>query len=99
MRAARSAPAAASCNRSTQTNSTTPVPPSMNIPPVTGPPPASTIPGYTYQILRMPRRIGNPLELAPGTCIDVAYCGIGPTNLPSNKLAYGMYPDPATTLV
>jgi prepilin-type N-terminal cleavage/methylation domain-containing protein len=32
-----------------------------------------------FQILRGPRRVGNPLELTSGTCIDVAYCGIGPS--------------------
>jgi len=31
-----------------------------------------------FQILRGPRRVGNPLELTGGTCIDLTYCGIGP---------------------
>jgi hypothetical protein len=31
-----------------------------------------------YQILRGPRRVGNPLELTGGACIDLAYCGVGP---------------------
>jgi hypothetical protein len=51
-----------------------------------------TFEGYPYQILRMPRRIGNPLELSAGTCIDLAYSGIGPTNLPSQRVQFGMYP-------
>jgi len=76
----------------TQAGSSLPNPPGLLIPLIAGPPVASTIPGYTYQIIRMPRRIGNPLELASGTCIDVAYCGIGPSNLPSNLLAQGLYP-------
>jgi hypothetical protein len=62
----------------TSTGATTPLPPGMSLP--TG------FTGYTYQIARMPRRIGNPLELSSGTCIDVAYCGVGPTNMPSNSL-------------
>jgi hypothetical protein len=52
------------------------------------------IPGYPYQIVRVPRRIGNAMELPTGTCIDVKYSGIGPTDLPSNQITYGMYPDP-----
>jgi prepilin-type N-terminal cleavage/methylation domain-containing protein len=59
---------------------------------------AGTSMGYSYQIVRLPRRIGNALELPTGTCIDVQYSGIGPTDLPSNQIAYGMYPNPATTL-
>jgi len=50
--------------------------------------------GSPFQILRMPRRIGNPLELSTGTCIDLAYSGIGPSNLPSQTIQYGMYPTP-----
>ena len=42
-----------------------------------------------FQILRGPRRVGNPLELTGGTCIDVAYCGVGPT-------ASGFPPDSGT---
>ena len=34
----------------------------------------------TFQILRGPRRVGNPLELTSGCCIDVAYCGVGPSD-------------------
>ena len=77
----------------TQAGTTTPLPPGMNIPPVSG---VSTIPGYTYQIMRMPKRIGDPLELPAGTCIDVAYSGVGPTNLPTGTLNYGMYPTPVS---
>jgi prepilin-type N-terminal cleavage/methylation domain-containing protein len=77
----------------TQTGATVPVPPAMGILPNTGTTPySSTLAGQTYQIVRLPRRIGNPLELTAGTCIDVAYCGIGPTNYPTNTLQYGMYP-------
>jgi hypothetical protein len=46
----------------------------------------------TYQIARLARRIGNPLELSTGTCIDLAYSGMGPNDLPSGVLASGMYP-------
>ncbi len=35
--------------------------------------------GFRYQILRQPRRVGNPLELSAGTCIDIEYSGYGPT--------------------
>src|SRR5436309_2105231 len=49
----------------TCTGAATPLPPGMLV--------ASTvagttpIPGYSYLIIRMPRRIGNPLQLTPGT--------------------------------
>jgi hypothetical protein len=52
---------------------TSPIPPGMNNS-------STALPGYTYQIVRMPRRIGNPLEMPPGTCIDLAYSGMGPSN-------------------
>jgi hypothetical protein len=71
----------------TSTGSVTPLPPGMS-----DPNPAH--PGYTFQITRLPRRIGNPLELPAGTCIDLAYSGIGPTNLPTGMLRAGMYPGP-----
>jgi hypothetical protein len=45
----------------------------------------------TYQIVRIARRIGNPLQLTTGTCIDLAYCGIGPSNLAAGTLTAGMY--------
>lgn len=32
-----------------------------------------------FQILLPPRRVGSPLELTGGTCIDVAFSGIGPS--------------------
>jgi hypothetical protein len=34
--------------------------------------------GKPFQILRQPRRVGDPLELTNGTCIDVQYSGMGP---------------------
>jgi len=77
----------------TQAGTTLPLPPGIALV-------AGSVPGYSYQIIRLPRRIGNALELPTGTCIDVAYSGIGPTDLPSGPnwgLAYGMYPDPSTT--
>lgn len=43
-------------------------------------PPAAILPnhpGFKYQIVRMPRPIGNPLELPRGTCIDITYSGVG----------------------
>src|SRR5207249_3479900 len=45
-------------------------------------PPAAGLPshpGFKYQIVRMPRPIGNPLELPRGTCIDITYSGVGNT--------------------
>lgn len=36
-------------------------------------------PGHSFQILRSPRRVGNPMELTAGTCIDLTYSGMGPT--------------------
>ncbi len=46
-----------------------------------------------FQILRGPRRVGNPLELTSGTCIDLAYCGIGPTGNGINATGNGFPPD------
>lgn len=40
---------------------------------------STALPGFTYQITRMPRRIGNPLLMPAGTCIDLTYSGIGPS--------------------
>jgi len=71
----------------TQAGTTLPQPPGLALP-------ALTSIGYSYQIVRLPRRIGNAMELPTGTCIDVKYSGVGPTDLPSNQIAYGMYPDP-----
>jgi hypothetical protein len=45
-------------------------------------PPAYNIPsslGFRYQILRQPRRVGNPLEMPAGTCVDIEHSGMGPT--------------------
>lgn len=39
--------------------------------------PVVVTPGQPFQILRQPRRIGQPLELSGGTCIDLMYCGMG----------------------
>jgi hypothetical protein len=53
-------------------------------PPAYQPGPAANIvpsPGFRYQILRTPRRVGQPLELANGTCIDIEYSGLGPGGL------------------
>ncbi|MEX2175435.1 MAG: hypothetical protein WD872_13820, partial [Pirellulaceae bacterium] len=36
-------------------------------------------PGKPFQILRSARRVGNPLELPAGTCVDIEYGGMGPT--------------------
>jgi prepilin-type N-terminal cleavage/methylation domain-containing protein len=74
----------------TQAGTTLPQPPGIALLP-------GTSYGYSYQIVRLPRRIGNPLELPTGTCIDLMYSGIGPTDLPSSTLTYGMYPDPTAT--
>jgi hypothetical protein len=43
-------------------------------------PPAYNSPtalGLRFQILRTPRKVGNPIELIAGTCIDTEYCGMG----------------------
>lgn len=46
--------------------------------------------GYSFQVLRAPRRVGSPLELGNGVCIDTEYSGMGPTGLqfgvPNNRL-------------
>ena len=56
-----------------------------------------TSPGYRYQILRTPRRVGQPLELTGGTCIDVEYSGIGQGGfdfgVPSNRLVVVFSPN------
>jgi len=44
------------------------------IPPAYG---NATSPGLRFQILRTPRRVGNPIELIAGTCIDLEYSGMG----------------------
>jgi type II secretory pathway pseudopilin PulG len=72
----------------TSTGSTSPIPPGVSLA-------AGLIPGYTYQIIRLPRRIGSPLELTTGTAVDIAYSGIGPTDQPSGSLFWGMYPNPS----
>lgn len=50
-------------------------------------------PGYPFQILRSPRRVGNPMELTAGTCIDFTYSGMGRTGagplLPTEGFANG----------
>ena len=33
--------------------------------------------GFRFQVLRTPNRVGNPIELVAGTCIDMEYCGMG----------------------
>jgi type II secretory pathway pseudopilin PulG len=37
--------------------------------------------GVPFQILREPHRSGNPLEMPNGTCIDLAYSGMGTAGL------------------
>ncbi|MDX1946998.1 MAG: prepilin-type N-terminal cleavage/methylation domain-containing protein [Pirellulaceae bacterium] len=37
-------------------------------------------PGCVFQLVRAPRRVGNPLELTAGACIDMSYSGMGPTD-------------------
>jgi type II secretory pathway pseudopilin PulG len=34
--------------------------------------------GVPFQIIRDPQRVGSPLELPAGTCIDMTYSGLGP---------------------
>lgn len=48
------------------------------------PPSAMGAMGYPFQILRAPRRVGQPVELTNGTCIDIAYCGSGPSGYEFN---------------
>jgi type II secretory pathway pseudopilin PulG len=45
-------------------------PPGMNLP--------STHPGFSYQIRRAPRKVGNALAMPTGTCIDMTHSGSGP---------------------
>jgi type II secretory pathway pseudopilin PulG len=42
-----------------------------------------------YQIRRAPRRIGNPLELPAGSCIDMEYSGMGQSGADFGYLANG----------
>lgn len=35
-------------------------------------------PAKPFQVRRLPQRVGQPIELTSGTCIDVSYCGMGP---------------------
>lgn len=39
-----------------------------------------TSPAKPFQVLRMPRRVGKPLVLTGGTCVDVQYSGMGPSS-------------------
>ena len=45
---------------------------------------SNTSGGFPYQILRSPRRVGNPLELTGGTAIDMSYSGMGPDGIQFN---------------
>jgi type II secretory pathway pseudopilin PulG len=47
-------------------------------PPGTGQSTDPGIPGYPFQILRQPRRIGKPLEVSGGSAVDLTFSGIGP---------------------
>jgi prepilin-type N-terminal cleavage/methylation domain-containing protein len=64
-----------------------PIPPGFNDPMV------AYATARPYQILRSPRRVGNPLELTGGTCVDLAYCGIGPVSNGVNATGNGFPPD------
>jgi prepilin-type N-terminal cleavage/methylation domain-containing protein len=58
--------------------STTPEPPGLNdYSPNTTPPSPPGNAGYSYQIMRTPQPVGDPLELTGGTCIDLCYSGMG----------------------
>lgn len=46
--------------------------------------------GYSYQIVRSPRKVGNPMELPTGTCIDMAYSGM-------SLASRGFFVDPPQT--
>jgi prepilin-type N-terminal cleavage/methylation domain-containing protein len=46
----------------------------LSIPPAYG---SNTSFGQRFQILRMPRRVGNPIEMIAGTCIDIELSGMG----------------------
>lgn len=39
---------------------------------------STTAPAKPFQVLRTPRRVGKPLVMTGGTCIDVQYSGMGP---------------------
>lgn len=45
------------------------------------PPQANGNAGYQYEIVRAPQRIGAPLSLPRGTCIDLSYSGFGNTGV------------------
>jgi type II secretory pathway pseudopilin PulG len=69
-----------------------PAPPCMSIGRQGTTPLYSSIAGFSFEITRMPKRIGNPMQMTAGSCIDMTYSGIGPNNMPTTSLAYGMYP-------
>lgn len=59
----------------------------------------SDAPGKPYQVLRLPRRVGNPLELTGGTAIDMSYSGMGREgaefNLAANRIVVMFMPSGA----
>lgn len=44
-------------------------------------PPSSNAQGYTYEIIRLPQRIGSALALPQGTSVDLNYSGFGSTGI------------------
>ena len=44
-------------------------------------PPRANPSGYQYEIVRSPQRIGAPLSLPRGTCVDLTYSGFGNTGV------------------
>jgi type II secretory pathway pseudopilin PulG len=58
----------------------------------------SNLPGFPYQIYRSPRRIGNPLELPAGSCVDMEYSGLGQTGTQFSALSLStLTPPPPLT--
>jgi prepilin-type N-terminal cleavage/methylation domain-containing protein len=44
-------------------------------------PPRANTSGYQYEIVRGPQRVGSPLSLPRGTCVDLTYSGFGNTGV------------------
>lgn len=71
---------------------------SATLPPGYSDTPMSSSGAWPYQIVRAPRRIGNPLTLPAGTCVDLALSGVGAsgqgfypsTNLPGLPQIQGL---------
>lgn len=45
----------------------------------TRPPTSNGMAGYSFEVIRQPKRVGQALSLPQGTCVDLAYSGVGNT--------------------